>query len=152
MQQFVIENVKGFMGKLLSDPFFDRLELVRMELTTAVTRTVDGRVHKDFFDSEEESGGTYITWKEEKQNFFQAIRGNVLPLGFKIVFRLPDSEAVKVSEKLSVVSSMFLNVNYDRKMLSVVTGISMNSFPSDPSLGQEFDRFVQNVFREQDIL
>ena len=55
MQQFIIEDTKGFMGKLLSSEFFDRLELVQLELTTSVVHTVDGRLRKEFFDTDQEA-------------------------------------------------------------------------------------------------
>ncbi len=157
MKQFIIEDTKGFMGKLLSEEFFDQLEMVRLELTTSVHRTVDGTLRRDFFDTDErEEGdsrgmGEYIRWKDEKNLFFQSIRGTTLPLSFRIVFRLPEELAVQVSDRLAAVSSMFLNVNYSRSQTSVTTGISMKSFPSDPSIGQEFDAFVKSVFQKLEI-
>lgn len=157
MQQFIIEDTRGFMGKLLSSEFFDRLELVQLDLTTSVVHTVDGRLRKEFFDTDQEAElkaermGEYIRWKEEKALFFQAIRGTTLPLGFKIVFRIPDAMALQISDRLAAISSMFLNVNYTRLQTTVTTGIFMKSFPSDPSIGQEFDAFVKNVFQKMEI-
>ena len=98
-----------------------------------------------------EGMGEYIRWKEEKALFFQSIRGTTLPLGFKIVFRIPDAMALQISDRLAAISSMFLNVNYTRLQTTVTTGISMKSFPSDPSIGQEFDAFVKNVFQKMEI-
>ncbi len=151
MIYITVEQTKTLIERLLSDPFFDGLEMVRLELTTAVTRTVDGKIRREFYDSEEEVRGEYIRWQDEKPNFFQAIRGKVLPLGFKIVFRYPKEESEKLIGRAAELCSLYLNISYDRKNTGITTGVAQNIFPPDQTVGQEWDRFVQEVMHRLDI-
>ena len=150
MIRITIENTRSFIQHLLSNPFFGSMEMVRLELTTSVTRTVDGRIREEFFDTKEERG-EYIRWEEERDHFIAAIRGKVLPLSFRIVFRYPAEESEKLIGRGAELTSLFLNVNYDRKSTSLTTGISQNYFPPDPSSGKAWDEFVQHVAQKLDI-
>ena len=151
MIYITVEQTKTLIEGLLSDPFFDGLEMIRLELTTSVTRTVDGKIHGEFYDSQEEARGEYIRWREDKPNFFQAIRGKVLPLSFKIVFRYPKEESEKLIGRAAELSSLYLNISYDRKNTGITTGVAQNIFPPDQTVGQEWDRFVQEVMHRLDI-
>ena len=58
-----IQDIKDFMSKLLIGSAFDSFWLSEASVTTSVTYTVDGVLHEDFFDTEEnrklqEEGGT----------------------------------------------------------------------------------------------
>ena len=151
MIQQNVEDVKGFIHLLLCDPFFDGLEMVRLELQTAVTRTVDGKIRKEFYDDEGKDRGEYILWGEEKAGFADSIRGKIRPLRFRIVFRYPDQEAMKLPGNEEGQISCFLNVNYDRQNTLLTTGIAEKEFRPGAPGGREWDAFVQNVIRKLGI-
>ena len=151
MIQIPVENVDSLIMGLLKTEFFDSLEMIRLELTTSVTRSVDGRIHRDFYDSEEDLPGEYILWKDEKTRFFDAMRGKVLPLQFWIVFRYPKKESDQLFGRDTAGTSLYLNVSYDRKNTFLTTGIAQNSFPQDMSFGREWDDFVQSVMQKLEI-
>ena len=151
MIRIPVEKVDSLILGLLKTEFFDSLEMIRLDLTTSVTRSVDGRIHREFYDSEEDIPGEYIRWKDEKTRFFDAMRGKVLPLQFRIVFRYPKTESDKLFGRDTGGTSLYLNVSYDRKNTFLTTGIAQNSFPQDMSFGKEWDDFVQSVMHKLEI-
>ena len=88
-----ILDIRNFMSKLLGGNSFDTFWFVEASITTYVTFTIDGNLHKEFFDSSladslhlEERD--YTLWKEVKPFCFSIMRGKHTPLHFKIIFRL----------------------------------------------------------------
>ncbi len=148
MVQITIEDISGLIKGLIYAPFFDGLEMVRLELTTAVARTVDGRIRRDFYDDASEVKGDYIRWSEEKGNFVRAIRGSILPLSFRIIFRCPEDFAKTLIKDAAAEVSLFLNVVYERKGCYVTTGTAQNIFPKDRDSEELWDHFVQNAIQK----
>ena len=151
MIRIPVEKTDSLITGLLRTEFFDSLEMIRLELTTSVTRSVDGRIQRGFYDSEEEIPGEYIRWKDEKSRFFDAMRGKILPLQFKIVFRYPKAESDQLFGRDTEGTSLYINVSYDRNNTFLTTGFAQNSFPQDQSFGREWDDFVQSVIRNLEI-
>ena len=47
-----INDVKNFMNQLLIGDTFDSFSLVEASITTFSNFTIDGKIHKDFFDTD----------------------------------------------------------------------------------------------------
>ena len=47
-----INDVKNFMNQLLIGQTFDDFSLVEASITTFCSFTIDGKLHRDFFDSD----------------------------------------------------------------------------------------------------
>ena len=65
MIKLEITKLGPFMGKLLSSECFDSFLLTEAKVRTEATWTMDGRVNRDFFTSEE--------WEEREKNGFEYI-------------------------------------------------------------------------------
>ena len=59
-----IQDIKDFMAKLLIGNAFDSFWLSEASVTTSVTYSIEGNLHEDFFDTEENR-----QLQEEGRNF-----------------------------------------------------------------------------------
>ena len=165
MNSIDITDTGKFVKALLSEDFFAKTLLYYAEIKGACRIEIDGRVNKDFYDSEDESlvtpGGRaleYIRWGNIRNQFFEGIRGSRLPLRFSVSLIMdPDFifEFVKSSGagiRPEEVESLNINIMYDREKLTVTTGNSYKIFTLDKSFETIWDAFVHNTFKELDIL
>ena len=65
-------NARSCMSHLLLKDTFDRFSFFEGEITTFNKFTMDGFLHKDFFDEEPEY--TYSYWKELREYCFSIIK------------------------------------------------------------------------------
>lgn len=77
-----INDVKSFMNQLLIGDTFDSFSLVEASITTFSNFTIDGKIHKDFFDTDTVQNmnfndSDYCPWKELKSYCFSIIRGKI---------------------------------------------------------------------------
>lgn len=154
-----IEDIKGFMNKLLSSEAWDNFRLYEAEVKNAAFLQIDGKLNPDFFDNQEEmQGQTYIAWKDIKGVFYQAIRGKRLPLSFKLIFMPEESvmERVIAESGLSIqrweVSALNLNVYYERGSLRLTTGSALKIFTMDKSLDYAWEACVKTFLKQMEIL
>lgn len=157
-----IIDVKEFMNQLLIGTTFDQFEMMEMTVTTFNTFSIDGKLRRDFFDTDtcdilDQSGTCYSLWKELKPYCYSIIRGKRTPLYFKIIFQLPHRQLQKILENRSshispeLISGMFINLQYKNKELLCTTGISLKTFIPDKSLEQQWDAIVLDFFRKHHI-
>ena len=157
-----ILDIRNFMSKLLGGNSFDTFWFVEASITTYVTFTIDGSLHKDFFDSSladslhlEERD--YTLWKEVKPFCFSIMRGKHTPLHFKIIFRLsPEHTAVlladrKLAYRPEDINGLFLNFQYDGRQLTCTTGTSLKVFTLDKSLDYAWDEMLRDFFKQEEI-
>ncbi len=88
-----IEQVGDFMNKFLLRSTFDGFDFVRGDVTGFAVFTIDGRLQKDFYssDEQEEIGDrVYVPWTEMKPRVCALIRGKNTPLSMHFVMRLSD--------------------------------------------------------------
>ena len=83
-----ILDLKDFTAKLFIGEMFQHFSFVEASFTTFVTYTLDGQLHKEFFDSEQCPDRTYCLWEDVQAQCFSMIRGKRTPLNFKIVLRV----------------------------------------------------------------
>ncbi|MCD7834206.1 MAG: DUF5721 family protein [Lachnospiraceae bacterium] len=162
MRSYQIQDNLGFMKKLLTDDTFDTFLLSEASITTFATFQVDGTFHPDYLDTSEadqliaEKSG-YTLWKRVRPFFFDLTKGRHTPLRFSIVFRLAPHNVKKLITQggLSIspeqVDGLFLNIRFDGKTISCVSGVSMKSFTLDRSLEHAWDDMLEKFFRQKQI-
>lgn len=157
-----ITEIKDFMGKLLKGTTFDSFWLVEAVITTYNTFSIDGSLHKNFFepaiaDALTQSQRTNSTWAELKAYCFSIIKGKRTPLHFKIVFQLSrkNTEAILLESQAALrpqdVHGLYLNFQYNGEELLCTTGTSYGIFTMDKSLDHTWDQKIMNFFRQQNI-
>ena len=82
MNMFTL-SAKSCMSHLLLRDTFDKFSFIEGEITTFNKFTLDGFLHKDFFD--EKPARDYSYWREVRDLCFSLIKGKRTPLHFKIV-------------------------------------------------------------------
>lgn len=155
-------DIKDFMSQLLIGDTFDAFWLSEASVTTYVTYTIDGNLHKDFFDSAladslhlEER--THTLWKEVKPFCFQIMKGKRTPLNFKISFLLSKNNTRRVLEQTKLpftmedIFGLVLTFQYDGTNLTCTTGTSLRLFTLDKSLDRVWDEMVMQFFKQKQI-
>lgn len=151
-----IQDIKSFMSRLLLQDTFDTFLLKEAQITTSVTHTIDGRIHKDFFD-EPDLSDDCIAWKEMKGFCFSVIKGKRVPLNFRFIFRLNTANTKKLLESSGIdlvpeqVSGLFLNCHFDGKQLVCTSGTSLAFFTLDKTLDHVWDELLLKFFRKNGI-
>lgn len=160
MLNIEITETKNFVKKLLMEPVFDTFLLVEAYVRSDVSYTIDGRLNPSFFDSGELEGmtsKTYTTWGNVRQHIFNVIKGNKLPLNFKIVLILSDANINRIIEQnhldlsLSDIANLSLNVYFDGEKITLTTMASMNIFSMDKTLSTIWDTNVSAFFKQNQI-
>lgn len=151
-----LTDIKNFMAQLLLSETFDHFSFIEGEIVTFNTFKIDGFIQKDFFDTEEEPP-QYSYWENLREYCFSIIRGKRTPLSFHLVFCLSPSNTERLiarntpSLQAKDVQGLYLNIRYDGKHLSCITGTSFKTFTMDKSLEHAWDEMVQKFFRQKKI-
>ena len=146
-------SAKSCMSHLLLRDTFNHFSFIEGEITTFNRFSIDGHIHKDFFDEDPQQ--EYSLWKDVQEYCLSIIKGKRTPLNFKIILSLAktDFEAFLKERSLSFrpedIQGLYLNLRYDGKTLECITGTSMKIFTLDKSLEQEWDKYVQKFFGEK---
>ncbi len=154
-----IQETKDFMNKLLISPIFDHFCLVEASIATYQTVTIDGRVNRDYYDTEEQSNiPPYNSWEKVKPFCFQLIKGKRTPLSFRITLTLSPDNIVRVLSSLNLelthqqVRGLLLNIKYDGSKVTCITGASLNVFTLDKQLEQEWDIMAEKFLKKNQII
>lgn len=155
-----IEQVGDFMNKFLLRSTFDGFDFVRGDVTGFAVFTIDGRLQKDFYssDEQEEIGDrVYVPWTEMKPRVCALIRGKNTPLSMHFVMRLSDrhTQALLQQENLQQLQDklegLYLNIRFARGELECVTGVSFRTFVADRSLEFLWDRTAARFLSQNGI-
>ena len=147
-----IQDVKSFMSKLLLQDTFDSFLLKEARITVAVTHTIDGTLHPDFFDDTDFSD-PLIRWGD----CFSIIKGKRTPLHFTFVFRLSSDHTARLLSQNSLsllpeqVSGLYLNCRFDGTHLLCTSGTALDFFTLDKALEHVWDELLQKFFRQNEI-
>lgn len=158
-----ILDIKDFTNKLFLKEVFDSFWLVEADITAGQTFSIDGKLMRDFFDSDQleildRTGRTFALWKEMRPHCLSVIRGKRTPLAFKIVFQLSRQKTAALIEQSGLavpaenVSGLYLNIQYRSKTLLCTTGTAFCTFLPDKKPEQLWDGMVLNYFRQNGIL
>ncbi len=156
-----ISDTKGFVRKLLMDEVFDNFLLVEANVKSNVSYHISGRINKDFFDNDELSemvSEDYICWKTTRGHIYNVIKGNKLPLSFKLVFILSKPNINHIIEKNNLpfstddIANLTLNIYFDGKSITATTITSLRSFSTDKTLEMLWDNSVKAFFKHYEIV
>ena len=156
MIAFSLTNTKEFMSHLLLADTFDHFSFIEGEIVTFSTFKIDGFIQKDFFDTDE-TPPQYSYWKNLREYCFSIIRGKRTPLSFHLVFSLSHENTKRLAAQSTPalhaedVQGLYLNIRYDGKHLSCITGISFKTFTLDKSLEHAWDEMVQKFLKQKKI-
>jgi hypothetical protein len=153
-------DVKAFMSSLLVHNVFDNFLLSELDIGTFNQFHISGKINEDYYSTDELEilgGRKYSVWSEVKPTAFSLLKGNKLPLSIRIVFLLSPSNTENVLKKsglsipISDINGLFLNIRYDKGILSLVTGTSIKTFTMDKSLEHEWDSNVKTFLKHYEI-
>lgn len=160
MLSLQINGMKDFMSKLFLKNTFDSFYLVEASIVTANTFSIDGRIKKEYYTSEENEErqyAEYSIWEALRPFCFQLIKGKKTPLFMKLVFRLTPSQTEQLLEKSGLsfhsndVDGFFFNIRYENSTAILTTGISMKTFTMDKSLETYWDQTMIEFLKHAGI-
>lgn len=160
MLSLKIDDMKDFVKKLLTESTFDSFLLTNAFVISDITYSIDGRLNKDFFDTDEAAAltsQTYTTWEHARPHIYNVIRGKKLPLKFKLIFILPLKSTMNMLEKnhldipMSDIANLTLNIYYDGADIHVTSIATRNSFTMDKSLERVWDESLTAFFTHHQI-
>jgi len=156
-----INDVKGFMAKLLASDTFDDYYILEAVITKANTFSIDGRLNEEYLadmavaeSGEVAAGSRFQTWGNVRSFCYELVKGKTLPVYMKVVLQLSDPGTERlladagVALRFEDVTGLYLNITYDRKELRVVTGTSLKTFTMDKSLEREWDEAAGKIMAE----
>lgn len=147
-----IENKKTFTSKLFLKEDFDIFLLKEAVITTFNTYTIDGRIQKKFYtDKEYDAIGKpeFSRWKDMKKICFEMIKGNRLPLKFKLVLKLEREQVMKILSDVNTtlteedIQGLYINIKYENDEIDCITATSLNVFSMDKTLEEAFDKYME---------
>ena len=160
MHTFYILDTRQFMTHLFKEETFNRFELVQGQITTFAAFTIDGSLHPEYFDSEEQKeteDSRLAKWDAVQRIAFDLIKGKHTPLFMKFVFRLSDEDTARFLQTLSTpfgpgdTDGLFLNIRYENNHVICTSGCSLKVFSLDKSLEHAWDEAVRAFFRKNEI-
>lgn len=155
-----IADMKAFTKKLFIGETFDRFLVREATIVTFNSFSIDGKVRHGFYSDEELEEGkieAYSSWKALRPFCFSLIKGSKLPESFAIVFKLPPENVERFLKDRGSswlpeqVGGLFINVRYEEKVLSCITGLSMNQFTMDRTLEREWDDSIKAFLKKEEI-
>lgn len=157
-----ITDIKDLTNKLFIQDVFDSFWLSQADIATYSLFSIDGKLQRDFFDSDElevldRTGRTHALWKEVKPYCFSIIRGKRTPRYFRIVLQLSCQKtlaALKDADfgvEARMVHGLFLNIQYKNKTLLCTTGTAFHGFLPGKQLEQFWDGMALAFFQENKI-
>lgn len=170
MRCYQIEDVKRFMGELLTGEKYDSFYLYEANINMALNYNISGKINSDFYSSEEinELGiKEYATWGEVKSVVYDIIKGKKLPIGFKITLMFNRENITRLVEMNNLpvrsedISSLVININYGKYAgvldegqgnsdgtahMIVTTGTALKIFTLDKTIEHMWDETVEKYY------
>lgn len=155
-----IADVKDFMSKVLVKNTFDKFYVCESELQTLTMFKFGGHLNTAYYSSDEQEGlegRIHPLWSELKPFVYQVIRGKKLPVSFHFVFQLSDEnlrwllEHNRISVQASEIGGLYMNIKYENKSVTCITGTSFKTFVMDRSLEQLWDATVLQFMKQNEI-
>ncbi len=155
-----IASLKNFMSRFLLSDAFDPFLLEEAVIAAAVTYTIDGHIHKEFYLAEERGADVppyeLQAWSEARGLCYDLMKGRRAPLYFKFVLHLKPEQAARLLERegvaeASAVKALAITIKYDEKGALLTTGIAYNAFVMDREPDKVWDRAVQHYLAGKGI-
>ncbi len=150
MVSYEIRDTGPFMKKLLTERTFDGFSLVEGDIVTFVSFHIDGRIEPSFYSEEEQEeikGISFAPWVNMRPLVYNVIRGKRLPASFRLVLQLSDKNTRWLLEKNELadlgdkLQGLYVNIRWQKRRLTCITGLSFKTFVMDKSLEKIWDRF-----------
>ncbi len=151
-----IKGQQNFMAKFLATDTFESFLLEEAVIDTYNTFTIDGKVHREFFEDSdgasetEESPNTaaeFSPWSRIRSICLDLIKGKRTPLGFKFVLLLGEEGKLSLfKEKEIDISpeqvSFGIIIKFSAGEVQITTGISHKTFTMDKSAEKAWDAYI----------
>lgn len=158
-----ITSTKQFMNQLLVSDCFSSFLLESASVTTFNTFTIDGRIHPEFFHSEdsdfaEKTKYTFSRFLDVQEHLFSVIKGSRTPLQMKITLLLNPEAMEKLLSAgdcgvpVELLSGFALNIKYDGDKIILTTAISYEGFTMDKSAEPLWDNALKKFLSAKEIL
>ncbi|MBR3262507.1 MAG: hypothetical protein IKF93_05250 [Lachnospiraceae bacterium] len=159
MRAIEIDNLKQFTTALFARDTFDGFLVTEASFSTITNITIDGHINQEFMGEADlalpENKEKAVYWKKLRPLCYEIVKGQKVPLRFKIVFMMPSDVVLKFLDHAGLdfepveVNALFLNVNFQEGKLTCTTGTSMKAFSLDKSLEDAWDsqmvRFLNTI-------
>lgn len=158
-----ITSTKQFMNRLLTGDCFSSFLLESALVTTYNTFSIDGRIHPEFYSSEDadfsdKTKYAFSGYLDVQEHLFSIIKGNRTPLSMKLTLLLnPEAmEKLLISGDCTVprdlLSAFVLNIKYDGEKILLTTAISYEGFTMDKSAEPVWDNAMKKFLSAKEIL
>ena len=157
MVSLKINSKKEFMALLLKGNLFDSFFLEEASIDTFNTFTINGLIHKDFYNSgdvDTDNLPEYSKWSDIKPICFDLIKGKNTPLSFKFILHADDELKEKLIKEADFgidksQINLCLNIKFSNREIIITTGISYSIFTLDKSIEKAWDNYIPS-FLESD--
>ena len=130
MEIVEIEEKAEYIKELFEKEKYDSFYLYEARVKTKLDYYVNGRLNREYFDTEAQADlPEYIEWKDIKATVYAYLKGERLPIGFKIILMFNRE-----------------NVVYEHETLSVTTGTSLKIFTMDKTLEHIWDDTIKKYY------
>ena len=155
MKSFDVEDIKNYMNQLLVNERFDSFYLYEARVKGAIDYFIGGKLNRDYFDEDEIEDikdTDYISWGKVKQTIYDLMKGNKLPINFKIILMFNRDNITRLIEmnnlpvKPEDIGALFYNIHYESGQLNITTGTSLKVFTLDKRLEQLWDETVEKYY------
>lgn len=151
-----LTDIKKITSHIFLKDTFDNFSFIDGEIVTFNTFRIDGYIQKDFFDTGTELP-EYALWKNLREYCFTIIKGKRTPLSFRFIFSLSPKNIERLvrqntpSLRHEDVQGLYLNLHFDGKQLTCITGTSFKTFTMDKSLEHVWDEMVEKFLRQKEL-
>lgn len=155
MKNYIIDDIKHFMNELLCNEKYDSFYMYEARIKTALDYYISGKINKNFFDNdrmEMYDKQEYILWKDIKNIIYDLMKGERLPISFKIVLMFNNDNIERLIEMNNIpmasddITALFINIYYENNELLLTTGTSVKIFTLDKSLEHVWDDTVDKYY------
>jgi hypothetical protein len=150
-------NLKSITSHLLVKDTFDGWLLTEGQIYTHSLFTINGRVNPDFtIQAPSDALDSFNRWLLLRPVCYEIIKGKQLPTFFKFVFKLPSDRLADIAGSsggfnVNDIDGLFINIKYDKGIISLTTGISLKVFTLDKTPEKVFDSYVLNIMDSNKI-
>ena len=161
MKSIEIDNIRKFTSALFVGETFDSFCVTEASFSTLVDISIDGHINREFLGEEavqDEKSDDTAVWKKLKPLCYEIIKGQKVPLRFKIVFIMPKTmtasflAAEHLNSSPEDINGLFLNIKFESNKLSCTTGTSLKTFSLDKSVEEAWDRYAAEFLRQNGCL
>lgn len=154
------DELKEFTRQLFIGSTFDHFLVREAQIVTFNNFQIDGHIRPGYYSKDEmemQNMETFSAWSTLRPFCFSLIKGKRLPESFYIVMQLSGKEKEAFLDGRGIgfsaneVSGLYLNIRYEDKLITCITGTSVTRFTMDKSLEREWDQAVKEFFKEKGI-